>query len=56
MRLRRQSVNGKKIGREIGASCVGKVTAVILWRGAALLMALLAIPDVLLRPFDQWWR
>jgi hypothetical protein len=56
MRLRRQSVNGRKIGREIGTSCVGKVVAVLLWMGAALLMALLVIPDVFLRNSDQWWR
>jgi hypothetical protein len=56
MRLMRLSVNGRKIGREISTNCVGKVMAVILWRGAASLMALLVILDVLLRPFDQWWR
>jgi hypothetical protein len=56
MRLRRQSVNGRKIGREIGTSCVGKVMAVIPWRGAASKMALLVIPDVFLRHFNQLWR
>ncbi len=55
-RLRRQSVNGRKIGREIGTSCVEKVMAVLLWMGAASLMALLVIPDVFLRIFYQWWR
>jgi hypothetical protein len=56
MRLRRQSVNGRKIGWEIGTRCVGKVVVVLLWMGAALLMALLVIPDVFLRNFDQLWR
>jgi hypothetical protein len=45
MRLRRQSVNGRKIRREIGTSCIGKIVGVLLWMGAALLMALLVIPD-----------
>jgi hypothetical protein len=48
MRLRRQSVNGRKIRREIGTSCVGRVMAVILWMGAASKVALLVIPDVFL--------
>jgi hypothetical protein len=56
MRLRRLSVNGRKIRREIGTSCVGKVVVVLLWMGAASLMALVVIPDVFLRNFDQWWR
>jgi hypothetical protein len=56
MRLRRQSINGRKIGREIGTSCVGKILGVLLWMGAASLMALLVIPDLFLRNFNQWWR
>jgi hypothetical protein len=56
MRLRRQSINERKIGREIGTSCIGKTVRVLLWIGAALLMALLVIPDVFIRNSNQWWR
>jgi hypothetical protein len=54
MRLRRQSINGRKIGREIGTSCEGKIMGVLLWMDAALLMALLVILDVFLRNSNQW--
>jgi hypothetical protein len=56
MKLRRQSVNRRKIGRKIGTSCVGKIVGVLVWMGAASLMALLVILDVFLRNSDQWWR